>query len=199
MSFDEIIVINDGSTIKYTSFVEKLLKNYPKIIYLKHDSNRGISSAKNTGIIASKSDWIICNDDDNYFFKDVVSDLKQFIENHPKSDIIYYKEKVISEIREGTYGVESFNLEDIKNCNCIPHCSAFKKSVWKNLNGFRNIPFEDWDFWIRAKQLNLTFTFYSDIFYIKENRLNDRHNQLLYRDLDMITIEQWKKRYISND
>lgn len=196
MPFDEIIIVDDGSTPKIIKWVETMLKNYPKIIYLKNKTNSGVGAAKNTGILYSKSDWICCLDDDDYYDRDVINDLKNFI-TYNNADIIYFQIKVLIENRIEYWGDPyPILLENLKNGNCVVNGSLFKRKVYDKINGFRLIPFEDWDFWIRTKQTDFKFIFYPEIFYTKDFR-ND-NTSLLYRDLEKINYDEWKRKYIND-
>jgi len=43
---DEIIIVDDCSTDNPKEICDK----YPQVIYIKHDKNRGLASARNTGM-----------------------------------------------------------------------------------------------------------------------------------------------------
>ncbi|MFW5674569.1 MAG: glycosyltransferase family 2 protein, partial [Rikenellaceae bacterium MAG02] len=60
----ELIIVDDGSEPS----LEPIVKEYTdeRIIFIQHPENRGAGAAHNTGIKASKYDWIafICHDDE---------------------------------------------------------------------------------------------------------------------------------------
>lgn len=55
----EIIIIDDCGTDNSMELVEKLVKNSSRdIVILKHDYNKGLSAARNTGIRRATGDYI---------------------------------------------------------------------------------------------------------------------------------------------
>jgi glycosyltransferase involved in cell wall biosynthesis len=168
VEFDEVIVINDGSDKKHTDEIEKILDNYPKIKYIKHDTNKGLGEARNTGIKNSKSEWITFLDDDDYYTKNPLENLKKHITKYPEADVINYKITLKKGEKTVEWGHETFTLEDLVNYNRLTGSSLLKKSVWAKVKGYKNIPYEDWEFWVRVKRGGFNFVFFNDIFYVRD-------------------------------
>lgn len=59
----EIIVVDDGSTDKSVDVVKRY--SDPRIILIRHDVNRGVGPARNTGVDAATGEWIVCFDSDD--------------------------------------------------------------------------------------------------------------------------------------
>ncbi|MCD4767947.1 MAG: glycosyltransferase [Methanosarcinales archaeon] len=75
----EIIIVNDGSTDDTEKIVLDFKKNHQNISYIKQ-SNKGIASARNQGIINSKGDIVGFTDDDcivdSFWIQHAVESLK---------------------------------------------------------------------------------------------------------------------------
>ena len=193
-NFNEIIIVNDGSDVEHSANIELLLKEYPKIIYHKHPANKGLGESRNTGIHLSHSEWIMYLDDDDYFIKDPTDDLRKFINKNPQADIIHFKirnQQINKDIID--WGHKTFTLEELIENNRLAGCSMLKKTVWKILNGYKTMPYEDWEFWIRAKKVYFNFCFYPDIFYYREHLVDG----LEEKATKSISDYQWKKTYIN--
>lgn len=62
----EVIVVDDLSTDNTSDIFEKYYKNNKKVKYIKLDSKRYSGGARNVGILASKGDYILCIDSDDW-------------------------------------------------------------------------------------------------------------------------------------
>lgn len=70
----EIILVDDGSTDTSSDICDSYAKKY-KHVKVKHQKNKGVSSARNAGIKAVKGEWIIFADGDDEMSPDAVDTL----------------------------------------------------------------------------------------------------------------------------
>lgn len=80
----ELIIVNDGSTDKSLSVVKSIKDDRIKII---NQSNRGVSSARNTGIDMANNEWICFLDADDYWMPNHLDEIFYLIKNYPDAKI----------------------------------------------------------------------------------------------------------------
>lgn len=80
----EVVVVNDGSTDSSLSVVESISDKRIKII---NTENKGVSSARNTGIKSSSYDYIVFLDADDIWYSNCLAEFKYLIDNFPKASI----------------------------------------------------------------------------------------------------------------
>jgi glycosyltransferase involved in cell wall biosynthesis len=83
----EVIVVNDASP-DHTPDVVKQFDD-PRIRYIVHEENRGLSAARNTGIRAAKGELIALLDGDDLFHPEKLRMHVEFLEKHPDVGVTY--------------------------------------------------------------------------------------------------------------
>ncbi len=83
----EIIVVNDGSPD--TEELERALEPYrERIVYIKQ-TNGGVSSARNTGILAARGEWLAFLDADDEWLPGYLEAQQKFLRDDPSFDMVY--------------------------------------------------------------------------------------------------------------
>lgn len=141
----EVIVVNDGSPDN----TEYVASQYDKIKYIKI-VNSGVAIARNTGIKASKGQWIICLDSDDKLHPEYI---EQCVKHIDKAEVIgtdyEFFGKVCQRVELKTGYI---NYNHLKMMNMV-HCAAmFKRKIFDNLGGWDEAMrgYEDWEYWRRV-------------------------------------------------
>lgn len=93
--FDEVILVNDGST----DASQRICKKYcylNKNFILINQRNQGLSSARNNGLKIAKSNYILFVDSDDYVCLDMAHIIKNKLVTE-KLDVLYYSANIIVE------------------------------------------------------------------------------------------------------
>lgn len=86
----EIIIVDDRGTDNSMTLVEKLLKNSSQdIIILKHEYNKGLSAARNTGIRQATGDYVFFLDSDDFIEPYCISTLVEMLKKYMYVDMVY--------------------------------------------------------------------------------------------------------------
>jgi glycosyltransferase involved in cell wall biosynthesis len=167
----ELIIVDDGSEPS----LEPIVKEYTdeRIIFIQHPENRGAGAAHNTGIKASKYDWIafICHDDEWLPNKLEVC-VPYIVNNYPQYKFFFHISNIITDDNDilnylndkkeyitGNYYYNYLadNQRIIQTSTIFVHISCFEKYGCYEENGL----LIDWD-------LYLKFSKYIDFYCIKE-------------------------------
>ena len=183
----EIIIVDDCSTDDTAQAVEKL--DDGRIIYVKHDVNKGGSEARNTGIKHATGDYIGFLDSDDQWQSDKLERQLAVFRENPDFGIVYTGMKVY----QGSYLVKEVIpkyqgdlLTKLIESNCIYTTSSIlvKKEVLEEVGGFdSSLPScQDWDFYLRLAQVS-RFGFVEDslvLYYLHPgDRISTNHEAVV--------------------
>lgn len=152
MQAHEIIVINDGSLDDTQEIAERyMFREFPAIespVRVINQVNKGLASARNTGIMASTGDYILPLDSDDILMENAIEKLTQEIQQ-TNADIVApsFKEFGKSD-REVILG--QFTMDDLKVANRLPYFSCVRRSALVEVGGYNpkmKWGWEDYDMW----------------------------------------------------
>jgi glycosyltransferase involved in cell wall biosynthesis len=137
----EIIVVDDGSSDNSVSLINSFISNYPQLqIKLIIKENGGVSSARNIGLKASKSDWIALLDSDDQWLPNKLERQMQVLQENPHIDFLGTTRN--NEILEKIFFKKVFFLQKItpillllKYIYATPTV-IFKRGIIKNIGFF---------------------------------------------------------------
>ena len=84
----EIIVVNDGSNKQATCYYEDYCKKDSRIEYI-YQENRGVSSARNTGIEAAKGEYLVFVDADDWIESNTCEQVYNYAKKHNLDVVLY--------------------------------------------------------------------------------------------------------------
>lgn len=152
----ECIIVDDNSPDNSMSEIHSIIDQYKgaiSFIFLKHEQNKGLSAARNTGIDAAHGDYIMFVDSDDWLPKNALSTFVKILHNNPKIDLVIgnrisTKDGCIrqNKIKEDTLLNNNQIRKNLLNYQVIT-CSAWNKviknSIVKNNKFHEGIIFED--------------------------------------------------------
>ncbi|HLH52263.1 MAG TPA: glycosyltransferase [Verrucomicrobiae bacterium] len=157
----EIVVVNDaGSDI---GSVVTPLNQQGNIVALRHETNRGLAAARNTGIRAARGRYIAYLDDDDLFYPNHLETLVEFLRAHPATVAYTDANQALQQLENGSWTVterkvvysNDWNNDEVLVRNLAPvicfmhEKQALEKSGWFDETLDRH---EDWDLWIRLSR-----------------------------------------------
>ena len=145
----EIIIVNDGSTEKFT--ITKLTSyKKPKTLVL-NKQNGHLSSARNYGIKHGKGSYILILDADDMFESTFIEKAKKILdENESVGAVSSQVENFGAKTGLGRK-FEGGSTKDFVVINNAVACALIRKKAWEEVGGYDETMkngFEDWSFWL---------------------------------------------------
>ena len=145
----EIILVNDGSNDEKTL---EVLKGYKKDSFIKvvDQKNKGLPSARNTGVIHAKGNYLFFLDSDDWINKNALEEFYIFLQNNKNSSYVF-SDCILEGSNKGIRK-KVFNLFEQLFINQIPYSIFIPKKIFVD-NGFYDekmlLGYEDWEFNVR--------------------------------------------------
>jgi len=181
----EVIVVDDGSTDDTKAIVKGL--DDKRVLYKRHDRNKGVSAARNTGIVIARGEYIAFQDsDDKWLPTKLEEQMKAFAHARSRIGVVYTAFWYVRKDRRIYIPLPKVSKREgdihneLLNGNFITPQSAVVRKECFEVSGLfdEKLPsLNDWDIWIRISK-NWEFKFISEPLV------------LVYRTSDSISIKQ---------
>lgn len=217
----EIIVVNDYGVD--VADIVGWLNQQGNITYVKHDRNRGLAAARNTGLRLARGKYIAYLDDDDLFYPDHLETLVNFLEttnyhvaytDAHRAYQVKDKGRYVTRYRDLPHS-NDFDAERLLIVNQFPVlCLMHEKSCLEPAGLFDETltTHEDWDLWIRLsfhyqfshiKKVTCEFTWRQDGSTMTSHRTTDfaRTMEIIYEKYrpllqDKPHIPQIQRQYL---
>lgn len=150
----EIIIVDDCSNDDTEEAVGKL--DDPRIRYIKHETNKGGSEARNTGLKSAKGNFVGFLDSDDQWLPDKLEKQMKLFKHNLSAGVVYTGVKVVKGDRVTEKVVPRYRgdiLSKLFEGNCLNTTSSIlvKKELLDEVGGFDgSLPScQDWDLYIR--------------------------------------------------
>ena len=147
----EIIVIDDKSPDKTGEICDNIAEQDPRIIVIHHEVNKGVSSARNSGLQICTGEYIAFVDGDDFISSTLVEECVTCIEKE-LSDVVIFNSSVvknnqiINEHMDKKYFVDYYTVYKAIIEDKIPNYlwnKFFKAFCWEGITLPENTDFED--------------------------------------------------------
>ena len=150
----EVIMVNDGSTDRSSEIMKEYANRYANFIYLEQE-NRGLSEARNTGLVYAQGKYIAFLDSDDWLEKDALYKLCQKAEQTYADMVIGNTRAVFQDGHSFVYGKgmqKLFMQQQVMNgCDCFVSMMQYGFRIpmvynylyrrsYLEMNGFRFMP-----------------------------------------------------------
>ena len=172
----ECIIVDDGSTDATKDVAEKYVQLDSRFTYI-YQNNKGLSSARNTGLRLSRGKYIQLLDADDILPLGKLETHVKVLSTCPEIDLVYGTVYVfqgdistIPAAREIILQPPSSGAGDhliislLENNIFLVHCTLFRSSLIQEIGFFDEemITCEDWNFWFRCALRGKNFLFLDD-------------------------------------
>jgi len=149
----EVIVVDDGST---DDTREIIAQHFSKVRYL-YQENRGVSSARNTGIRAAGGDWIALLDSDDCWLVNKLEHQQQLLRANPDARICHSDEiwirngKRVNPMKKHAKRGGHIFKHCLPLCAISPSSTVIRRDLFDEIGLFdESLPAcEDYDLWLR--------------------------------------------------
>lgn len=156
-----IVIVDDGSPDATAAVAADLIARYPqRRIELLRQPNRGLGAARNAGIRATQSPFVLPLDADDRLHPDAVATLMAALERSQADIATPLGERFGAEC--GPLVTLPATRRRLLAGNCLVYASLYRRSVFDQNGGYATdlqpAGYEDWDFWLLALQHGARFT-----------------------------------------
>jgi glycosyltransferase involved in cell wall biosynthesis len=167
----ELIVVDDGSTDDTAAQVELYGATDRRVRLVRHERNRRLPAALNTGFAAAAGDFLTWTSDDNAYRPEAIEQMVAFLEDRPDVDMVYTDCTLIDETGQVIGRLPAGEPERLlsSDYNCVGPCFLYRRRVRDAVGDYAEDLYlgEDYDYWLRAAHACCLRPWHRDLYYYR--------------------------------
>jgi glycosyltransferase involved in cell wall biosynthesis len=155
----EIVLVDDASDDASTEAALERLEGRPGLTILRHDRNRGVAAARNTGLAAVATRYLFTLDSDDVAMEGALAKLADRLDAADAPAVAFGDYQEIGgqgDLRRMPARLDPFRIAYI---NEYPTSALFRTDVVRDVGGWRDRGrlegYEDWDLWMTLAERGL--------------------------------------------
>jgi glycosyltransferase involved in cell wall biosynthesis len=148
----ELLLVDDASTDRTSEIARGAAAKDGRIRTIRHDTNRKLPSALNTGFEAARGAYLGWTSDDNLYRPEAIETMVRFLDGHEEIGMVYADYSTIDAEGRVTGHVRAFPPECLAYLNAVGPCMLYRRAVLEVVGGYATDVFtaEDYEYWIRV-------------------------------------------------
>jgi GT2 family glycosyltransferase len=146
----EVVIVDDGSGPEVLEIVKCF--SDARVKYVRHEVNRGLPAALNTGFAHSTGALLTWTSDDNAYAPTAIEEMVRFLCTYPEVDFVYADAYEIDADGNvvGTLHVPPPEWLQVKNR--VGGCFLYRRRVYLGVGAYdaKAVLAEDYDYWLRV-------------------------------------------------
>jgi glycosyltransferase involved in cell wall biosynthesis len=150
----ELIVVDDCSTDESPKIIAEFAKKDPRVRVVRHEQNKRLPGAINTGMSMSRGRYLTWTSDDNLYRPNAIAEMVDVLEQDPRVGMVYANFALIDDsgnvVGPGFIGP----VDSLASINVVGACFLYRREVYDAVGEFdpEMCLVEDWDYWIRVAE-----------------------------------------------
>jgi glycosyltransferase involved in cell wall biosynthesis len=167
----ELIIVDDCSTDNSPAIIQQYAAQYERIRAIRHQENKKLPAALNTGFYAARGTYFTWTSDDNRYRPEALETLLDALEENDDIDLVYSNYTLIDEHDSALRRVRVPAPEMLVRKSTVGASFLFHRQVFEALNGYDETLFliEDYDFWIRASKQFKLMPLHQDLYEYRDH------------------------------
>jgi len=122
---------------------------------VRHERNRGLPAALNTGFQLASGGLLTWTSDDNYYQSDAIERMLRFLHRYPRVGFVYSSMYIVDEMAGGPPRVRrALPASGLARQNVIGACFLYPRQVYSEIGDYDAgaTLVEDYDYWVRISR-----------------------------------------------